>query len=207
MGLALYSQHEILITHSSDIINCGCLVLCNKQRGLPGRSMTVIHADLCDSVSSGECVTYYTWHWCDGLPRPQVIISLEEKHTQRYTHQHRHWHTHTHTKPQPHLQSLCHKNTGALTVLWLKHWQPHKEEALTKVAIILVILHSWFVYFCFVCASLKAILCFMLDTDTEEALSPYSVFILSVILHISWKLADKDQRRFWRRGYQFDETF
>lgn len=50
-------------------------------------------------------------------------------------------------------------------------------------------------------------LCFMLDTDTEEGLSPYSVFILSVILHISWKLADKDQRRFWRRGYQFDETF
>lgn len=102
VGLALYSQHEILITHSSDIINCGCLVLCNKQRGLPGRSVTVIHADLCDSVSSGECVTYYTWHWCDGLPRPQVIISLEERHTQRYTH----WHWHTHTQNHNHTYKI-----------------------------------------------------------------------------------------------------
>ena len=33
----------------------------------------------------------------------------------------------------------------------------------------------------------------MLDTDTEEALSPYSV---SVFLHIYWKLADKDRWRF-----------
>lgn len=75
------------------------MVLCNKQRGLPRRSMRASRADKCDNVSSGERVTYYTWRWRDGLPSPQVIIS-QRKCTQTHTHTHypNHCVTETHTE-------------------------------------------------------------------------------------------------------------